>query len=155
YLGAKTAFYADSRIDAGWLARITHLFPGETLELKRSEAPNRTYEPFAKFLLHEIANPFGIGYAAVTGDYRHRTYSSVRMETSVNWPIILWQREPVAGRLCQTAYECWLEEMIDAGKTEFPGGLDAFVAQRSAVCRAGWRGPAKPQADDLKFAKAV
>lgn len=156
YLGAKSAFYGDSRIDAmGGLGRITHLFPGETLDFKRSETPNRTYEPFAKFLLHEIASSIGISYSEMTGDYSGATYSSVRMETSVLWPVTLWRRTQVAAPLYQVAYQCWLEEMIDAGKIGFPGGLEAFVAQRAGACRAGWRGPPKPQADDLKYAKAV
>ncbi len=35
-----------------------------------------------------------------------------------------------------------------------PGGIDAFVRNRAAICRADWRGPAKPQADEVKAAKA-
>jgi lambda family phage portal protein len=156
YLGAKTAFYGDSRIDAmGGLARITHLFPGETLDFKRSETPNRTYEPFAKFLLHEIASAIGVSYSTVTGDYSNATYSSVRMETSVLWPVTLWRREHGAAPIYQVAYQCWLEEGIDAGRIQFPGGLEAFIAQRVLASGAEWRGPAMPQADDLKYAKAI
>lgn len=156
YLGAKTAFYGDSRIDAmGGLGRITHLFPGEQLEFQSSKTPNDTYEPFAKFLLHEIATCAGCSYSTVTGDYSNATYSSVRMETSVLWPITMWNREHVAAPIYQVGYECWLEERIEAGLTEFPGGLEAFVGQRAMACRAEWRGPAKPQADDLKHAKAI
>jgi len=48
----------------------------------------------------------------------------------------------------------WLEEDIERGLTPFPGGVAGFIAHRAAACRADWRGPAKPQADDLKFAAA-
>ena len=75
--------------------------------------------------------------------------------TSLLWPIVLRRREFLAGAFYQIAYECWLEEEIDAGRIQFPGGLDAFIAQRGLVTRADWRGPPKPQADDLKYAKAV
>jgi lambda family phage portal protein len=156
YLGAKTAFYGDSRIDAmGGLGRITHLFPSEELKFNKSESPNNTYEPFSKLLLHEIASAIGVSYSTVTGDYSGATYSSVRMETSVLWPVTMWRREHVAAPLYQVAYECWLEEMIDAGRVEFPGGIEAFTAQRAAASRAEWHGPARPQADDLKHAKAL
>jgi lambda family phage portal protein len=157
-LGAKSAWYDTSKIDlygSGALGKIAHLFPGEELNLERSQHPNDTYEPFAKFLLHEFASCTGISYSTVSGDYSGATYSSVRMETSVLWPVILWQRHHVAAPFYQTGYECWLEEEIDNGRIGFPGGLDAFIAQRDMVCRGDWRGPPKPQADDLKYAKAV
>ena len=51
-------------------------------------------------------------------------------------------------------YEAWLEEEIARGGIPFPGGLDGFVANRAAASRAIWRGAPKPQADDLKTAKA-
>ncbi len=32
--------------------------------------------------------------------------------------------------------------------------LEAFLANRTAICKAEWKGSPKPQADDLKTAKA-
>ncbi len=49
---------------------------------------------------------------------------------------------------------CWLEEDIAAGNTPFPGGVDAFLAKRTAACRMEWVGTPKPEADNLKTAKA-
>jgi capsid protein len=51
-------------------------------------------------------------------------------------------------------YEAWLEEQIDTGRIKFPNGLYGFLQNRLAAARADWRGPPKPQADDLKMAKA-
>ncbi|WP_276200584.1 phage portal protein [Chelatococcus sp. XZ-Ab1] len=154
FFGAKEAWYRSTKIDLGVVGRIAHLFPGEALKFNRSEHPNDTYEAFAKFLLREIARCLGMTFETLTGDYTGATYSSVRMATAEIWPIILARRANVCGRFLQHVYEAWLEEEIEAGRIEFPGGLMGFLANRPAAVAADWRGPAKPQADDLKAAKA-
>lgn len=154
YLTAKNGWYKSTKIDLGRAGRIAHLFPGEELKFHASQHPNSTYEAFAKFLLREIARCLGMTFESVTGDYSGATYSSVRMSTSETWPIILQRRQNIVGRFYQEVYSAWLEEEIEAGRLEFPGGFEAFLLNRDAACRAEWRGPAKPQADDLKTAKA-
>lgn len=153
-LGAKTAWYENTKIDLGGFARIAHLLPGEKLNMQSSKHPNGNYEAFAKFLLRETARCLGMTFEAVSGDYSSATYASVRMSVSENWPLTLHRRKVIPGRFSQTVFEAWIEEEIDAGLIPFPGGLDGFLANRPAAIRADWRGPAKPQADDLKAAKA-
>lgn len=152
--GAQAAWYQNAKIDLGGPGRITHLFPGDKLDFKRSEHPNSTYEAFAKFLLREVARCLGMTFETLTGDYSGATYSSVRMATSEMWQITLRRRQNICARFVQTVYEAWLEEEIEAGRIPFPGGIYAFIMQRAAAVAADWRGPAKPQADDLKTAKA-
>lgn len=152
--GFKQAWYDQTKIDLGVGGRIAHLFPGEKLTMNRSEHPNDTYEAFSKFLLREIASCLGMTVETLTGDYTGATYSSVRMATAEKWPQTLSRRANVCGRFLQHVYEAWLEEEIEAGRIPFPGGLMGFLAHRAAACSADWRGPAKPQADDLKSAKA-
>ena len=153
-LAAQAAWYQNSKIDLGGAGRVTHLFPGETLDLKKSEHPNSTYEAFAKFLLREVARCLGMTFETLTGDYSGASYSSVRMATSEIWPVILKRRNNIPAKLAQTIYEAWLEEEIEAGTIPFPNGIFGFLANRPAAVVANWRGPAKPQADDLKTAKA-
>lgn len=153
-LAARAAWYENSKIDIGGAGRIVHLFTGDKLDFKRSEHPNSTYESFAKFLLREIARCLGMSFETMTGDYTNATYSSVRMAGSEIWPIILRRRQNICGRFLQTVYEAWLEEEIEAGTIPFDGGLMGFLAHRPAAVQANWRGPARPQADDLKTAKA-
>ena len=153
-IGMQAAWYENTKIDLGGSSRIAHLFPGNKLDFKRSEHPNGTYESFAKFLLREIARALGMSFETMTGDYTGATYSSVRMSTSEIWPIILRRRSNICGRFLQMVYEAWLEEEIEAGTIPFDGGLMGFIAHRPAAVIANWRGPAKPQADDLKTAKA-
>ena len=153
-LQAKTGWYKNTKIDLGRGGRIAHLFPGEKLAFNASKTPNDTYEAFAKFLLREVARCLGLTFETLTGDYSGATYSSVRMSTSETWPIVLARRENIVGRFYQIVFETWLDEQVSDGKIEFPGGYAAFRAMRRDACRASWRGPAKPQADDLKTAKA-
>lgn len=154
YLGAKADFYDGTKIDLGRGGKIAHLFPGEKLEFHGSETPNATYEAFAKFLLREIARCLGMTFETLTGDYTGATYSSVRMATSEIWPIVTARRNNIVAPLYQNTFDAWLEEAIEAGRITYPGGIYAFLVQRNNATRAEWRGPAKPQADDLKTQKA-
>ncbi len=155
WAAARGSWYDKTKIDLGGVAKMAHLFPGEKLEFNRSETPNSNYEPFARFLLREIAAAAGHTFEDVTGDYIGATYSSIRMSTTTNWPVQIWRRKHVAAPFYQTAFECWIEEAIERGEIDFPGGSTGFIANRAAATRAFWRGPAKPQADDLKFAAAM
>lgn len=153
-LDAKAGWYQSTKIDLGRAGKIAHLFPGEKLMFNGAKTPNATYEAFAKFLLREIARCLGMTFETLSGDYTAATYSSVRMSTSELWPLIISRRAAIPGRFCQQVYEAWLEEQIETGLIPFPGGFYEFLEKRAAACRAEWRGPPKPQADDLKTQKA-
>ena len=150
----RARWYEDTKIDLGSFGKIAHTFPGESLKFNRSEHPNSNYEAFGNFLLREVARAAGLTSEQFTGDFREATYSSVRMSTAFNWPIVMARRANICGRFCQAAYEVWLEEEVETGRMWFPGGFPAFLAQRHSAVQAEWRGPAKPQADDLKAQKA-
>ena len=153
-MDARAGWYAETNVDLGGMGRMAHLFPGEKLEFMRSETPNANFEPFARFLLRETAACGGFTAEDLTGDYTGATYSSIKMSTTTNWPIQNWRRAHIAAPFYQTAFECWLEEDIESGLTLFPGGIEGFLALRSAACRSNWRGPPKPVPDEMKFALA-
>jgi lambda family phage portal protein len=150
----KGEYYENSNLDVGNNGKIAHLFPDEELTFHGSQTPNDNYEAFTKMLLREIARCLGLTFEELTGDFTAATYSSVRMATSVIWPIVMARREVIPARLYQAVYEAWLEDMIVANVIAFPGGAFGFYANKLAACGCYWRGPAKPQADDLKAAKA-
>lgn len=154
YMGARFDWYSKTKIDLGQFGKVVHLFPGETLNLLKSEHPNTQYESFTKGLLREIARCFGITYEQLTGDYIGATYSSVRMAVADMWLMNLYRRHFVAATLMQGVYESWLEEEIELNPGLLPGGLAQFYAQRTQICRCDWRGPPRPTADDLKTAQA-
>ncbi|MDX2265437.1 MAG: phage portal protein [Hyphomicrobiales bacterium] len=155
YMESRAQWYeAAESIDLGVHGRVATLFPGDKFEFNAAKTPNDNYERFSKGLLREIAKGLGVTYEDFTGDYSQVTYSSALMSRNANWPLTLYRRKHLATPLPRAVYEAWLEEEIGTGRTPFPGGLQAFLAQRAAVCRAEWHGPAKPVADDLKSAKA-
>ncbi|MCD1644317.1 phage portal protein [Aurantimonas coralicida] len=154
FIGQKGDWHKKVNIDLGRHGKIAHLMLGEKLKLHGSEHPNSSYEAFANHLLREIAACLGVMFEDLTGDFRGATYSSVRMGIAKKWPLMEYRRRHIPGRLATSAYQAWLEEEIDAGRIPLPGGVDAFVANRSSVTRCDWRGPPKPQADDVKAMKA-
>ena len=147
-------FYESARLNLNQHGRIAHLFPNDELEFHEAKHPSENYDNFAGWLLREIARCAGTTYEEASGDYRGATYSSVRIGTATMWPIVMQRRQNIVGVFCQSVYEAWLEEEIGTGQIEFPGGLDGFYANKGAACAAWWNGPAAPQADDLKTARA-
>ncbi len=154
FMEARSGWYENTAIDLGGMSRVVHLYPSDKLEFLRSETPNSNYEPFARWLLREVAACGGFTAEDLTGDYTGATYSSIKMATTTNWPIQLWRRRHIAAPFYQAAFEAWLEEEIEASRVPFQGGIDAFHANRSAVCRGDWRGPKAPVPDELKAANA-
>lgn len=135
-------------------ARINHLAPGDRLEFHGTQVPAPNFDIFNQWLLREIAACAGVTYETISLDYRNATYSSVRMATAVMWDIVLQRRSNICEPFCQSVFEAWLEERVILGAIEGLGDHEWFLNNRSAICRAEWRGPAKPQADDFKTARA-
>jgi capsid protein len=71
------------------------------------------------------------------------------------WQVVLARRRYIIAPFSQAVYANWLEEEIDRGTIPLPGGMEQFLAARGAITNAEWRGSPKPQADDLKAAKAL
>lgn len=154
-LATKAAWYENTKIDLGRSGRVAHLFPGEKLEFNTTSRISGDYEAFVKILLRELARCMGLSFESVTGDYSGATYSSVRMSGSELWPLTLSRRKHIAARFMSEVFLAWLDEEVTSGRIPFKGGAFAYMAQRKAVARCDWRGPPKPQADDLKAAKAM
>lgn len=154
YLEMLGGFYDHTTLNVGINGRIAHLFPGQKLEFHSTHHPGADYKDFAMHLLREMARCLGLTYESATGDYDGATYSSVRMATGEIFAITKTRRENIIAPFCQPIYEAWLEEEIERGDIPFPGGVAGFMTHRAAAARADWRGSPKPQADDIKTAKA-
>lgn len=135
--------------------RVSHLAPGEEFKLHTADTPGPQFLPVSAELSRDMARAIGITYGGLTMDHTKATYSSVRMENSSIWPVVVRRRERIAGATSQTIYENALDEAIGSGEIPFKGGYEAFSANRDKACWALWQGPAKPSADDLKSAKAA
>lgn len=154
YLDMLSGFYDASPIDVGRNGRVGHLMPGDKFELKMPGAPGNDYQEFSNDLKREIARALGMTYESFTGDYREASYNSMSYGTTEIFEVTKKRRADLVAPFCQMAYEAWLEEEIEAGGVPFPGGIDAFVANRAAASRAIWRGSPRPIPDLLKAAKA-
>ena len=154
WFDAQAGWYDGNGIDVGINGRIAHLFPGQKMEFLSPKHPASHYKEFSMHLMRELARCLGLTFESATGDYANASYSSVRMSVNEIFPITLARRKFVITPFVQPFYEAWLEEEIELGTIPFPGGIAGFLANRSAACRAEWRGAPKPQADDLKTAKA-
>ena len=154
-LTSRADWYSQTDFNLGEPGRVLHGYPGDELQFFRSETPNSVYEHFAKFLLHEMSRATALTYEEFTGDYAGATFSSSKMGTAATWPRVIKRRDAVIVPFAQQVYEAWLEEEIDSGLTPFPNGLNGFYENKEAVCQSIWRGPAKPQPDELKAANAM
>ncbi|WP_248304599.1 phage portal protein [Breoghania sp. L-A4] len=155
YLSGSLERAADSRLTVGSDPQVSHLAPGETFDIKTAGTPGNQYLPFSAALGRDMARAIGITYGGLTMDHTSATYSSVRMENSSIWPVVMRRRERIAAPINQQVYENWFDEEIGEGRIPFKGGYRAFAANRERVTWAQWQGPAKPSADDLKSAKAA
>lgn len=153
YFWAREGWGEAHPIDVGFAGRIAQLFPGEKLNFHSPEQPATAYKEFSLHLLREIARCLGLTYESATGDYEGATYSSVRMAVNEIFSITRMRRKNLLSPFLQPIYEAWLEEEIQTERTPFPGGIDNFIANRAAACRARWAGDPKPVADELKSAK--
>lgn len=154
FLGAQLDRAAESKISVGADPQVSHLGPGEKLGLETARVPGQDFLPFSNSLARDMARTIGCSYGGLTMDYSKATYSSVRMENSSIWSVVMRRRERIAAPMCQAVYGNWLDEEIGEGRIPFKGGYRAFRANRDRVCVANWQGPPKPTADDLKSAKA-
>ena len=134
--------------------QVSHLGPGEKLDLHSIKTPGAQFEPFNNSLSRDMARAIGITYGGLTMNHENATYSSVRMENSSIWPVVMRRRQRIAGPQSQTIFEAWLDEMIGTGRIPFKAGYAKFVEHKDALTWAQWQGPSKPTADDLKSAKA-
>jgi lambda family phage portal protein len=146
---------AESDISVGSDPKVSHLAPGEKLELMSTGIPGPQFLPVSNELQRGMARAIGISQASYTMNYEGATYSSTRMEGASLHPVVTRRRERIAAPLCQLGYEHMVDEMIGTGRLPFKGGYEAFAANRDKVLWATWQGPAKATADDQKSAKAA
>lgn len=153
---AQGAWYDSSDINLTQHGRIAHLFPNEKLNFTEAKAPGQQYDHFMGWLMREIAAGCGVTYESATGDFRGATYSSIRMGGAQEWLGVTRRRSNVIVPFCEEVKMLWLDEAIYSGRLKLPKrmGYMNFLAMKDAIARGSWSGPAQPQADDFKAARA-
>lgn len=146
---------AESEVSVGSDPKVSHLAPGEKLDLMSTGIPGPQFLPVSQELQRGMARAIGISAAAYTMNYEGATYSSTRMEGASLYPVVTRRRDRIASPISQIGYEHRVDELIGTGRLPFKGGYEAFAANRDKVLWATWQGPAKATADDQKSAKAA
>ena len=154
YATAKGDWYDGAQIDLTQHGRIAQLFPNDELTFTEAKQPGQQYDQFMGWLMREIAAGCGTTYESTTGDYRGATYSSIRMAGAIEWQTVIRIRDNIVIPFCNAGKNTWMDEAVMTGRLEFPGGPAAYFANREAAQRGTWSGPAQPQADDFKAARA-
>ena len=143
----------ESELRIGGDPQVSHLAPGEELKLHGAQTPGPQFLPLSNELHRGVARAIGVTFGGMTMNHENATYSSVRMENSSIWPVVVRRRERIPAPIAQAVYENWLDEEVGEGRIQIRGGYDAFRANRDKLSWALLQGPAKPSADDLKSAK--
>ncbi len=151
---AKGQWYDGAKLDLQQHGRVAHLFPNDELDFVETKGPGELQDKVNEWLLREICQGASVSYETGTGDFRGATYSSIRMGGAIEWMTVLRRRANIIVPFCEMAAGMVLEEGIGRGKIDYPGGYEAFKREREFVSRTTWTGPARPQADDYKTAKA-
>lgn len=146
---------AESEISVGSDPKLSHLAPGEKLELMATGIPGPQFLPVSQELQRGMARAIGISLASYTMNYEGATCSSTRMEGASLHPVVMRRRDRIASPVCQIAFEHRVDELIGTGRLPFKGGYEAFAANRDKTLWTVWQGPAKATADDQKSAKAA
>lgn len=151
---ANQAWYKGAKLDLSQHGRIASLFPGDKLDMTQSNMEADDFDRIVQWMLRECAAALGMSYDTFTQDDRGATYSSIRMSSAKEWQRVMKRRNNIVVPFCKTVFETWLEEQIGTGRIKFPGGLKKFISNKTAASNTNWAGPAKPQADDFKTARA-
>lgn len=154
FSGLKGEWYEGAEIDLQQHGRIAHMFPGDELDFTESKQNGQEFDHMMGWLMREASRGAGVTYESATGDYRGATYSSVRMAGAVEWLTVMRRRGNIIAPFCDGVAEWWLDEEIASKRIDFPGGYEKFLEMRDFAARFTWTGPARPQADDYKTAKA-
>ncbi len=155
FVDAHSGFYDGATLDIGINGRIGHLYPGDKMNLMSPQIKGANFQEFATMLMREFARAAGMDYSSATGDFSGATYYTLGKSNTEIFAVTRQRRDFLLTPFCQPIFEAWLEEEIEAGRTPFPGGYEAFLVNRAAASRAIWSGSPKPEADMLKLAKAL
>lgn len=155
YFSAQLDRAAESKIDVGDDAGVSHLAPGEDLNFKTAAVPGPNYETFKASIDRETARALGVSYGGYTLDYTKATYASTNMENASLFPLAIRRTERIVAPHYLVPFASWLDEAIGEGRIPFKAGYEAFAANREALTWASCIGPSKPTADDLKRDMAV
>ncbi|MGA2494258.1 MAG: phage portal protein [Roseiarcus sp.] len=133
---------------------VSHLLPGDHLNLTQPAKLAENYAEFNRSLHLEAARAAGAAASDVTGDYSRVNFSAARMEQAQPFRTAMRRRREIVGRFYSTVYRCVVEEWIASGMISLPDSARPFWDCPRAYCRGEFLGVGVVEADKLKAAQA-
>lgn len=151
---ARAAFYEKARPTLGGV-RIPVLPIGDEVKINNSPRQTTAFPAFQAAFLQSIAAALGLSYEQLSMDWSRTNYSSARAALNEVWRAIQRMLAVFVEQYVTPIYYAFLEEAIDRGYVEIPGGLDSFHELPAAWMSARWIGPGRGYVDPETEADAA
>lgn len=152
YQNGRREFHDEARLMVNG-ARVLKLYPGEKLEMVRSERPNPNFAAFQGAFLRNLAQAVGGSSTQISGNFAEMNYSSFRGELQEAWKTTVRRRRNFAGGFAQPIRCAFVAESFDVDDLPLPAGAPAFRECRAAYARARWMGPGQGVVDSVQERK--
>lgn len=133
-------------------AKVSHLMPGESLNLQRPSNSDNGYSQLEMSILQYMASGIGVSVEQLTHNFQNSNYSSARAALNESWRYFMGARKFIAARFATAIFSLWLEEAIAKGVVRLPKNVNFWQA-RSALCRCDWIGSGRMSIDGVKEVK--
>lgn len=130
-------------------AKVSHLLPGESLNLQRPSNADNGYSQLEMSILQYISAGIGVSVEQLTHNFQNSNYSSARAALNESWRYFMGARKFIAARFATAIFSLWLEEAIAKGVVRLPKNVNFWQA-RSALCRCDWIGSGRMSIDGVK-----
>ena len=129
-----------------------NLGEGQTMKSFDTKRPTANFADFYSAVLRNLASAKGMSVAVMEYNFNGQ-YAAARGELLVLWLRVQAMRFDSIMQRENEVYKMWLWGEIDNGNVpDFGYGKDEFI--RDAFSNAEWTGPARPDIDPFKSAKA-
>jgi lambda family phage portal protein len=134
-------------------SKVATLYPGEKLEIVKSERPNPNFPSFQAAFLRNIAQATGASATQISGNWAEMNYSSARAELLEAWKTTQRRRANFGSGFAQPIRAAWLAEAFAVDDLPLPSGAPQFLECRAAYARCTWLGPGRGVVDSVQERK--
>ncbi|CAK2033222.1 Phage portal protein [Vibrio crassostreae] len=151
WMGAVNKYHRGANIRMNG-TKVSHLMPGESLNLQRPSNADNGYSQLEMSILQYISSGIGVSVEQLTHNFQNSNYSSARAALNESWRYFMGDRKFIASRFATRIFSLWLEEAVAKGVVRLPKGTNFWQA-RSALCRCDWIGSGRLSIDGIKEVK--
>ena len=151
-LAMAAGYYGEAKITGFDGGRVSHLVPGDELQLVTPGNKGSSAAEFKKSAVKEFAAGLGGDPISVSQDYSDVNYSSARMSVATNWRVHEVQRGELVYDLGMPMVQCFMEEAIHTGALKLPKGVKPFEFYDAlpALCKGVFMTWGPPMLDPTK-----